>query len=245
MAAPLVAVPAYHLEAGRVTKWRHGGIASPSGYIESLHRAGARGAVLMPEEIDAGDAGALLERFDGLLLLGGGDVEPARYGQERGDEVYGVLPRRDTFELALVEAVIARGLPVLAICRGHQVLNVALGGTLDQHVPDRGGDVLHGTPGGDAEPVLHDVDVQHGSRLAAALGTTRASVSSHHHQAVEKLGDGLEAVAWADDGIVEGIELVDGDAWVVGVQWHPEDTAATDPVQQRLFDTFAQECRRS
>ncbi len=154
--------------------------------------------------------------------------------------MYGVIAHRDGFELPLARAAIDRGMPVLAICRGHQIVNVALGGTLDQHITTREGVIAHGRPGAAGGSSMHSVRVQAGSRLARALGATHAEVSSHHHQAVEKLGDGLEAVAWADDGIVEGIELP-GDAWVVGVQWHPEDTAATDPVQQRLFDAFVAE----
>jgi putative glutamine amidotransferase len=192
----------------------------------------------MPDELDEREAADLLTRFDGLLLLGGGDLDPETYGQARAEEVYGVIARRDGFELPLVHAALDAGLPTLAICRGHQVLNVALGGTLDQHITSRGTAVGHGLPGVEGGATMHSVRVQHGSRLASAFGATAASVSSHHHQAVEKLGDGLEAVAWADDGIVEGIELADGEQWMIGVQWHPEDTAGTDPLQQRLFDAF-------
>ena len=247
MTRPLIAVPAYPVKKGRVDGWETAAVAAPDTYVTALHRAGAQEAMLMPVELGDDDAGALLERFDGLLLLGGGDLDPKTYGQARAEEVYGVIARRDRFELPLARAAVDGGVPTLAICRGHQVLNVALGGTLDQHICSREGGVSHGLPGVEGGSTMHPVRVQGGSRLARALGTTEVGQAcSHHHQAVEKRGVGLEAVAWADDGIVEGIELTDGDSWVVGAQWHPEDTAATDPVQQRLFDAFVdQACART
>jgi putative glutamine amidotransferase len=132
-------------------------------------------------------------------------------------------------------------LPVLAICRGHQVLNVALGGTLDQHITDRPGLLLHGDPaGGPGGGVDHDVTIEAGTRLADALGTTRCSVRSHHHQAVADLAPKAIAAAWSDDGVNEGFELPEG--WVVSVQWHPEATASDDAIQQRLFDAFVAQC---
>jgi putative glutamine amidotransferase len=241
---PLVAVPAYPVKAGRVKGWEKPGVAAPTPYVEALHRAGALEAILMPVAIDDVDAGDVLTRFDGLLLLGGGDLHPSEYGQERRDEVYGVIPRRDRFEIALARAAVDRGLPTLAICRGHQVLNVALGGSLDQHITDRDGVVAHGKPGVPGGSSVHDIDLEPGSRLAEAMGVTHASCSSHHHQAVERAGDGLRVTARAPDGVVEGVE-VDGDAWIVGAQWHPEDTAADDPAQQRLFDAFVRQAAKS
>jgi len=240
---PLIAVPAYPVKAGRVQGWEKPGVAAPTPYVEALHRAGAREAILMPVAIDDTDAGEVLERFDGLLLMGGGDLHPEEYGQERRDEVYGVIPHRDRFEVALARAAVARDLPTLAICRGHQVLNVALGGSLDQHISERDGVLAHGKPGAPGGSSVHDVDLEPGSRLAEAMGVTRASCSSHHHQAVDRVGDRLRVTARSPDGVVEGIEL-DGDAWIVGAQWHPEDTAATDAAQQRLFDTFVRQAAR-
>ena len=196
----------------------------------------------MPDELGEDEADQLLDSFEGLLLIGGGDLDPDTYGQHREQEVYGVIARRDGFELPLARAAIARAMPTLAICRGHQVLNVALGGTLQQHILT--GDVRHGLPGVAGGSIVHSVRVQDGSRLAAALGATVADISSQHHQAVDKLGADLEAVAWADDGVIEGIELTLPDQWVIGVQWHPEDTAGTDAVQQRLFDAFVSEAAR-
>jgi putative glutamine amidotransferase len=225
------------VKAGRVEGWEKPGVAAPTPYVEALHRAGAREAILMPVAIDDADAFEVLERFDGLLLMGGGDLRPEEYGQERRDEVYGVIAHRDRFEIALARAAVERGLPTLAICRGHQVLNVALGGSLDQHISERNGLLAHGKPGVPGGSSVHDVDLEPGSRLAEAMGGTRVSCSSHHHQAVDRAGDGLRVTARAPDGVVEGIEL-DGDAWIVGAQWHPEDSAADDPAQQRLFDMF-------
>jgi putative glutamine amidotransferase len=192
--------------------------------------------VLLPTQLDSGDAHGLLERFDGLLLMGGGDVDPARYGQERRPEVVGVNTTRDDFEISLVRAAIHRKVPTLAICRGMQVLNVALGGDLNQHLAD-GGAVRHRTP--DDGYATHTVRLENGSRVAAAMELDQVESSCSHHQAVSRLGEGLTSVGWADDEVVEAIEHTAG--WVVGVQWHPERTAVEDPSQQRLFDAFVQQ----
>jgi putative glutamine amidotransferase len=243
---PLVAIPAYPLvKAGRIKGWEDAGVAVPARYVTALRRAGGQEAILLPTRLDADDAGELLERFDGLLLLGGGDLDPHTYGQEPNTRVYGVNADRDMCEIVLARAAVDRGLPILAICRGHQVLDVALGGTLDQHITGREGLLEHGVPGVEDGARLHDVDVEPGTRLADAMGTTHATVSSHHHQAVEGVGDGLRVVARAADGVVEGVEPAGTDGpWIVGVQWHPEDTAESDPANQRLFDTFVREAGR-
>jgi putative glutamine amidotransferase len=194
----------------------------------------------MPEPVEPDEAGALLDHFDAVLLLGGGDLDPSTYGAAADRHVYGVSDARDAFELALARAAITRGLPTLAICRGAQVLNVLLGGSLDQHITGRAGLLGHGTPGVEGGATLHELEIDADSRLGRAMGTTTATCSSHHHQAVDRLGAGLRITARAPDGIIEGIEL-DGDAWIVGVQWHPEDTAGGDPVQQALFDALVAE----
>lgn len=241
MARPLVALPAYPVKAGRIDGWRDPGIAIPEPYVAALERAGAQAAVLRPVELSTADAAEVLAPFAGLLLAGGGDVLPSHYGQPRHERTYGTIPVRDDFELALCAAAIACGIPVLAICRGTQVLNVGRGGTLAQHISD---DLAgHGKPGVEGGQEVHDVELDPGSRVATAMGAATAACSCHHHQAVDTLGNGLVVTARSPDGVVEAIELV-GDAWVVGVQWHPEDTAATDPVQQRLFDAFVAECTR-
>ena len=185
-------------------------------------------------------ATALLDRVDGLLLLGGGDVDPRSTARTPHPTIYGVDRRATTFELALDARRDRRAtMPMLAICRGHQVLNVALGGTLDQHIPERAG-VARARPSRAPRTAraLHDGRRSTpGSLLAKAMGTTASTCSCTTTRPSTGSATGCASTARADDGIVEGVEL-DGDAWVVGVQWHPEDTAATDPAQQRLFDTF-------
>ena len=230
MTAPLVAIPTYHLGPGKVGNWQ-GAYALPEPYVTALRAAGARVALLPPGE--PGGAGELLERFDGLLLAGGGDIEPARYGAGDHPAQYGTDPGRDELELELARAAVATELPTLGICRGVQLLNVAFGGTLVQHLPERDGLVEHRN---EAKQTLHAVEVAPGSRLAAALGQLEATCLSHHHQGLDRLGDGFRPVAWAPDGLVEGIERDRG--WTVGVLWHPESTAAADPVQHRLLAGF-------
>ncbi|MGH9230935.1 MAG: gamma-glutamyl-gamma-aminobutyrate hydrolase family protein [Acidimicrobiales bacterium] len=143
------------MRSGRVEGWATSAVATPETYLLALHRAGARGAVVMPDDLGHGEADELLDRFDGLLLTGGGDLDPETYGQIREQDVYGVVARRDGFELPLVRAAIARRMPTLAVCRGHQVLNVALGGTLRQHIVP--GDVPHGVPGVAGGSIVHSV----------------------------------------------------------------------------------------
>jgi putative glutamine amidotransferase len=228
--APLVAIPSYHLGPGKVGNWE-GAYALPEPYVAALVAAGAMVCLLPP----AGPVAAeeLLARVDGLLLAGGGDVEPARYGAADHPAQYGLDPDRDELELELATAAVAMGVPVLAICRGVQLLNVAFGGTLVQHLPDGDGQIVHRD---EAKQAMHDVEVEPGSRLAGALGQTRAACRSHHHQGLDRIGDGFRPVAWAPDGLVEGIERDQG--WTVGVLWHPESTAARDPVQHRLLRSF-------
>jgi putative glutamine amidotransferase len=239
--APLIALPAYPMKPGKVGGWADPAVAIQAMYVESLQRAGAQEAVLGPRHLDHGEAMATLERFDGLLLPGGGDVIPERYGQPRAEQTYGTIPLRDEFEFALGHAALEIGIPLFAICRGTQVLNVALGGTLTQHITDD--HPGHGTPGVEGAQFLHEVSIDAESRAGAAMGTTRARCSCHHHQAVDRLGRGLRVTARGDDGIVEALEL-EGPTWVTAVQWHPEDTAADDPAQQGLFDAFVAAARR-
>jgi putative glutamine amidotransferase len=224
--------------------WADDGVGVPARYVDALHRAGAQEALFLPTAWTSTDAAALLGRVDGLLLIGGGDLDPTTYGQETESTSYGVDAARDACELLLAHAAVERGVPVLAICRGHQVLATALGGALDQHITGRAGLLHHGVPGVEDGARLHEVAVEPDSRLAAALGASTVTASSHHHQAVSTVGPSTRLVARAPDGVVEGIELADPDApWIVGVQWHPEDTAADDRTQQRLFDAFVARCR--
>ena len=228
---PLIAVAAYHLAEDRVARWPRGGYGVPAPYVDRVRAAGGRTAILAPGE--PGEPEELLGPFDGLLLVGGGDVEPSRYGGETDDSVYGTEPDRDAFEVGLIHAAAATRTPALCICRGMQVLNVAFGGSLHRHLPDLPGLLAHGVPIDDTES-LHDVRVEAGTLLHDATGAATLACSSHHHQGVDRVGDGLRVAGRSDDGLVEGIELP-GEAWLLGVQWHPEDTAAEDPAQQRLF----------
>ena len=237
MERPLVAVAAYHLNPGRVTAWDTGAFAVPEPYIDALLRAGAEPAMVAPRTAAPAD---LLDRYDGLMLIGGGDVVPDRYGAtERHPAVYGTNAGRDEFEIRLILAADGANVPTLAICRGAQVVNVAFGGTLHQHVPDLGLGLAHG--GGGAPGAEHKVEVAESSRLAEASGRAALSCLSHHHQALDRLGEGLTPVAWSEDGLVEAVERPDG--WLVAVQWHPEETALDDPAQQALFDNFVDRAR--
>jgi putative glutamine amidotransferase len=239
-ARPEVAVVAYHLRPGRVTYWQVGGYGVPENYIDAVRRAGGRPTLVLPG--DDRSPAELLDRFDGLLLVGGGDVEPRRYGQEPREEIYGVEADRDGFEIDLLHEADRRAMPALGICRGMQVLDVAFGGTLIQHLPSDDRFMAHGTPSG-ADELLHDVKLEPGSRTAAAASVDVVACSSHHHQGIDTVGDGLVATGWSEDGLVEALEREAG--WIVGVQWHPEDTAASDPAQHGLFEAFVARARRA
>jgi putative glutamine amidotransferase len=233
----LIAVAGQHLPAGKVASWREDSVAVPANYIRALHRAGGQEAILFPERIEVDEARRRLSPADGVLLIGGADVDPAYYGEEPHPECYGVNPDVDAFEMAISRAAVEMGKPLLAICRGIQVLNVAFGGSLDQHITGRDGLIGHGIPG--VAPEMHLVRLEPGSRVAKAMGVDEASVSSSHHQALARLGEGLLPVGRTGDGIVEAVEREDG--WVLGVEWHPERTADEDPAQQALFDALVEQ----
>jgi putative glutamine amidotransferase len=185
-------------------------------YVEAVHRAGGRAILIPPAEHGIDE---VLDAIDGLMLTGGADIEPTRYGAEAHAETAGVQPHRDAAELALVAAALERDLPLLAICRGMQVLNVASGGGLVQHLPEATGSMRHREVMGVFSD--HDVEIAPGSHLEAALGR-RAPVRSHHHQAPAGIGAGLVPVAWAEDGTVEALEAPER-SFALGVQWHPEE----------------------
>ncbi|HEY6092447.1 MAG TPA: gamma-glutamyl-gamma-aminobutyrate hydrolase family protein [Gemmatimonadales bacterium] len=199
-------------------------------YVRALEAAGLV-PLAVPTMLAADRAGAALAAVRGLVLTGGEDVAPDRYGQSPHPRLGDVDPVRDAAELALIAAARERGLPILAICRGIQILNVALGGTLYQDLPtERPSEIPHSD-----ETSRHGIRVEAGSRLGRTLGTSTASVNSRHHQAIRDLAPGLKAVAWADDGVIEGAEPADqGGPWIVAVQWHPEDMT-----ERALFDGFA------
>jgi putative glutamine amidotransferase len=238
---PLIAVAGQPVPAGNVRSWRDDSVALPASYVRALHRAGGQEAILAPRELSRDEAGRLLERFDGLLLIGGGDIDPKHYGQDPLPECYGIDTEADVFEMRLVQAAVGRGMPVLAICRGFQILNVATGGSLDQHITGRDGLIGHGVPG--VSPEMHEVRLEPGTWTAKAMGTETVQVSSSHHQAAARIGEGLVVSGRAPDGIVEAMEHPDG-GWVVAVQWHPERTAEKDPAQQGLFDALVDQASR-
>jgi putative glutamine amidotransferase len=202
-------------------------------YLDAVAAAGGIPVILAP--LPARRLEAIIERLDGVCLSGGPDVEPGCYGADAHPELGPTEPEVDLFELGLVRAARRRGLPILAICRGMQVLNIARGGTLVQHLPDLSDDVQHRQPGPASQP-SHGVAVASDSRLARITGSERLDVNSFHHQAIDRLGTGLEPVAWSDDGVIEAIEAP-GDAFTLGVQWHAECLTAT-PEQARLFESL-------
>lgn len=211
-------------------------------YTAAAREAGLRPYILpvLPES----DAAAMLDGMTGLILTGGEDVDPARFGASPHPALGEVHAGRDAFELALVRAAQARRLPTLAICRGIQVVNVALGGTLVQDLPSEWPKAIaHDGSGGRGERV-HVVHVSPASRLAAALGTTEPDVNSFHHQAVARAATGLAVVARAPDGVIEGVEWTGEEWWMLGVQWHPEElTATSEPWDRALFAAFADAVR--
>jgi putative glutamine amidotransferase len=187
----------------------------PLAYVRGIESAGGRALLVPPSEEGIEET---LDAVDGLLFSGGSDIDPAEYGHDAHPETNGVRPERDRGELALLIAALERDMPVLAVCRGSQVLNIARGGDLVQHLPDTVGDEKHKhTPGVFAD---HDVDVKTESRLGSLLGD-RAPVKSHHHQGFGRVGEGLVETAWAEDGTLEALEDPDK-RFAVGVLWHPE-----------------------
>jgi len=207
----------------------------PSEYVDSVRRSGACPILLPPGEEDLD---SWLELVDGIIFPGGGDIEPSRYGGGEHEAIYMVDPERDTTEFALLEKVLDSGLPTLGICRGTQLLNVALGGTLVDHLPDHvGEEITHRLP--PREPTPHAIRIEENSGLAAILGETEFDAESWHHQAIREVAPGLTAVAQAPDGTIEAVEKRDH-PWLYAVQWHPELTAAREPLQQRLFNALTE-----
>ncbi|MFI1287657.1 gamma-glutamyl-gamma-aminobutyrate hydrolase family protein [Streptomyces sp. NPDC020792] len=225
---PLIAVPARF--SATTSALRFAAEVNARALVEAVWRAGGEPATIHPADPAGHDVAARLARFDGVLLPGGGDLAPHRYGAaDAHDSVYDVDDLQDAFDLEVARRALGSGLPLLAICRGLQVVNTVLGGTLHQ---DMGG------PGRDHRHVRHPVSLAPGSALARITRADKVEASCYHHQHIDRLGEGLTVTAGAADGTVEGVERADGTGWFAAVQWHPEDTAHEDPAQQRLFDAL-------
>jgi putative glutamine amidotransferase len=230
---PLIGISSYGRAGERQT------FSVPCEYVDVVRMAGGVPIVLPPVE---GETPEGLDAVAGLILPGGGDVDPAHYGGGHHDANYGISQERDHFELTLARVALSRReLPLLCVCRGMQLLNVALGGDLIAHIPDQFGEtVVHRTP--QLKPVPHGVRLDPRSRLAALLDGTELIVQSVHHQAVGRVGEGLRAVAWSEDGVIEALES-ERHPFVIAVQWHPELDALSDSRPMRLFEELVAQAR--
>jgi putative glutamine amidotransferase len=213
------------VEQARWGAWDERATLLPMSYSRAVQGAGGLALLLPPDPLLVDDPAELLDRLDALVLTGGCDVDPATYGAEPHPETGGTSPDRDVFELALARAALERDMPVLGVCRGLQMLNIAFGGGIEQHLPDVVGHSNHRhTPGSFAD---HEVRLAPGSLAARVVGREREPVKSHHHQAIDKLGDGLVASGWAvEDGVVEAVEAPE-QRFALGVLWHPEEDEAS------------------
>jgi len=227
---PVIGITSYAQDASWGV-WKLPAALTPLAYVDAVERAGGRAVVIPPSE-DAVEE--TLDVLDGIIFSGGADVDPSVYGAEPHPETDSPQAHRDAGEFALLRAALERDLPTLAICRGFQLLNVVRGGDLIQHLPEEVGHHEHKeVPGEFSE---HPVEVKEGTRLASLIGA-RSDVTSHHHQAVGRIGEGLVETAWAADGTLEGLEDPSR-RFTVGVQWHPE--AGEDAA---LFEALVEEAR--
>lgn len=210
------------LERARWGPWDLDAFLLPRSYVDAVHRAGAMALLLAPDPALVAEPDEALDRIDGLMLAGGADIDPRAYGATAHPETIGSVPERDAFEVALLRRALERDLPVLGICRGMQIMNIARGGTLHQHLPELSGHEEHRRVLGSFEGADHDVRLKPGSLAARAAGEEHHATKSHHHQGVDRVGDGLEVTGWAlVDDLPEAIELP-GNGFALGVQWHPE-----------------------
>jgi putative glutamine amidotransferase len=234
MVRPIVGVTTYHREIEERPRFY-----LPSAYVDAVRTGGGIPVLLTPGEERPAE---LLESLDALVFSGGGDLDPVHFGGDTHPRSYFICEERDVFELQLIRAALERETPVLAICRGVQVLNVALGGSLHSDLEDAVGDAI---PHRESQTchTYHAVNLDPSSRLAALMGATElAEVASWHHQAVDRLGADLRAVAWAPDGTVEALEL-SGAPQLLAVQWHPELQIELGSVHRRLFEAIVRMAR--
>jgi putative glutamine amidotransferase len=228
------------LERSQWGVWDQVAALMPLSYIEAVQRAGGIAVILPPDAHVSADPEQVLDLLDGLMLAGGADIDPASYGEPPHPQTIDTVPARDEFEIALTRAAIARDLPVLGICRGMQLINVARGGTLLQHLPEHVGHEEHRRVLGSFDGADHDVELDDGTLAARAAGETDHATKSHHHQAVDRLGDGLLVTGRSTlDNLTEAIEL-DDRSFVLGVQWHPE----ADPASAVIASFVAAAARR-
>lgn len=227
---PIIGISSYAQEASW-GPWSMPAAILPFAYVQSVEDAGGRPILIPPSDNAVEET---LDAIDGFVLSGGIDVDPSTYGAEQHVQTTPIQPERDRAELALLEAALAREMPVLAICRGMQIFNVVSGGDLDQHLPEKVGHDGHRETLGIFS--THEVRLEPGSRTGGLLGE-RAEVRSHHHQGLRSLGEGLEAVGWAEDGCVEAIEDPRR-RFAVGVLWHPEEGE-----DKTLFRALVEEAR--
>jgi putative glutamine amidotransferase len=221
MARPVIGI-CTPIERVRWSGWEAAAYVLPTSFVEPVRRAGALALLLVPDAALADAPDELLDRVDGLMLAGGADVDPASYGADPDPRTLDPDPARDAFEIALVRGALERDLPLLAICRGMQILNVACGGTLHQHLPELLGHDHHRRVSGSFDGADHDVRLLAGSLAVRAAGEELHATKSHHHQGVDRIGDGLEVSGWSlVDELVEAIEAP-RKRFALGVQWHPE-----------------------
>jgi putative glutamine amidotransferase len=233
------------LERARWSVWDQQAMLLPRSYIDAVQRAGGVALMLPPDPAAIEDPDLLLDLLDGLLLAGGADIDPASYGAEPHETTVGTVPERDAFELALARRAMERDMPFLGICRGMQVMNVARGGTLSQHLPDDYGHEDHRRSLGSFDNADHDVRLAHGSLAARVAREELHGTKSHHHQGVERVGDGLEVTGWATiDDLPEAIE-VPGNRFALGVQWHPEADATSPAVAALVEEARAYRAERT
>ena len=223
---PLIMVPGRYAESTSVTRWE--GVVNARALLELIAAGGGEPLTVLPRSDHWQE---LLDQVDGVVLPGGSDLDPAVYGGASHPEVYGVNPDQDSGDLSLARETLARGIPLLAVCRGFQVVNVARGGTLVSHMD---------TPHRHTKMQISVGDFAPHSGITAP----EIEISCYHHQAIDQVGEGITPLAWAPDGVIEAA-VIDAPGYAVGVQWHPEDNYATEPGQRELMVTFIDQARHT
>jgi gamma-glutamyl-gamma-aminobutyrate hydrolase PuuD len=231
---PSIALTCQRLEPGRVWKLEPA-LAVISDYVDAVWRAGGFPVPVFPVGDPQTEAAEVLDHVQGVVMIGGLDVQPDRYGQLPHEATMAAPDPQEDFELALLSAALLRGVPTLCICRGFQLLNVALGGTLDQHITGEEGRDPHGVPNGGGGQ-SNFIEIEPDSLAAVVMGPGPVTGRCHHHQAIAQVAPGLRVTGRTGDGTVEILERDEPGSWLLGVQWHPEETAAADAPNQALFE---------